>query len=61
VGYLGDLSPNRADSLIWGLAELFPALVRPDPVKKQKEPELDDFGRPVGVGAPLHHSSGWMV
>jgi phage terminase large subunit-like protein len=26
-GYLGDNSPNRADALIWALAELFPALV----------------------------------
>jgi hypothetical protein len=26
-GYVGDGSPNRADALIWGLADLFPALV----------------------------------
>jgi phage terminase large subunit-like protein len=29
AGYLGDGSPNRADALIWGLAELFPALTAP--------------------------------
>jgi hypothetical protein len=27
-GYLGTGSPNRADALIWALAELFPAIVR---------------------------------
>jgi predicted phage terminase large subunit-like protein len=27
VGYLGGNSPNRADSLIWGLTELFPGVV----------------------------------
>lgn len=27
VGYLGDGSPNRADSLVWGLTELFPSVV----------------------------------
>lgn len=26
-GYVGDGSPNRADALIWGLAELFPGLL----------------------------------
>jgi hypothetical protein len=29
VGYLGELSPNRADALIWGLTELFPGMVKP--------------------------------
>lgn len=28
VGYIGQGSPNRADALIWGLSELFPALTR---------------------------------
>lgn len=28
-GYLGGGSPNRADALIWALAELFPAIVSP--------------------------------
>lgn len=28
TGYTGDRSPNRADALIWALAELFPAMVR---------------------------------
>ncbi len=28
-GYIGDGSPNRADALIWALAELFPAIVKP--------------------------------
>ena len=28
-GYMGSNSPNRADALIWALAELFPSMVRP--------------------------------
>src|SRR5574343_224021 len=28
-GYTGDRSPNRADALIWALAELFPGMTRP--------------------------------
>lgn len=42
-GYMGSGSPNRADALIWALAELFPALVRPP-----KDPALDGFA-PVPV------------
>lgn len=39
-GYMGTNSPNRADALIWALAELFPAMVKPrkDPVKVQMIP-----------------------
>lgn len=35
VGYTGEDSPNRADALIWGLAELFPAITKPQTEKKQ--------------------------
>lgn len=28
-GYTGENSPNRADAMIWALAELFPAIVKP--------------------------------
>lgn len=35
-GYIGSRSPNRADALIWALAALFPALVRP--AAKEQEP-----------------------
>jgi len=28
-GYIGERSPNRADAVIWALAALFPAIVRP--------------------------------
>ena len=41
VGYLGSRSPNRADALVWALAELFPAIV--SPVK----------ARPVVVPVPV--------
>jgi len=35
AGYMGGKSPNRADALIWALAELFPAIVR-GPVQEVK-------------------------
>lgn len=38
-GYVGSGSPNRADALIWVLAELFPALVKPEEIKKEPEHE----------------------
>jgi phage terminase large subunit-like protein len=28
AGYTGGRSPNRADALIWGLAELFPGMIK---------------------------------
>lgn len=37
-GYTGNRSPNRADALIWALAELFPAIVKPQAKKIQIEP-----------------------
>lgn len=39
VGYVGSGSPNRADALIWGLSELFPALTKAPDVP---EPEADN-------------------
>lgn len=33
-GYIGERSPNRADALIWALAELFPAVVRQQEERK---------------------------
>lgn len=52
-GYMGEDSPNRADSLIWALAELFPALVSPKTEKKPQRPH-----RP-----PVTHRGGgaWMT
>lgn len=38
-GYTGARSPNRADAHIWGLAELFPALVK---ATRQAEPEIEE-------------------
>ena len=38
TGYTGTGSPNRADALIWGLSELFPALIAgPKPERKSRE------------------------
>jgi len=51
-GYTGNGSPNRADALVWALAELFPALTR-----KAK----DDKPKAVTHGAGYSHSHGWMA
>ena len=48
-GYTGQGSPNRADALIWALAELFPAMVKP--VKEPLKLNLN-----LGGGRP----GGWM-
>jgi phage terminase large subunit-like protein len=37
-GYMGEDSPNRADALIWALAELFPAITKPRTEKKPNQP-----------------------
>lgn len=52
-GYTGGKSPNRADALIWVLAELFPAIVNPrrtDPSKKKALPSQYST-----------HPEGWMA
>ena len=36
TGYTGTGSPNRADAVIWGLSELFPALTAPPKVVREK-------------------------
>ena len=41
-GYLGENSPNRADALVWALAELFPALIA--------GPRVERAPRPARVG-----------
>ena len=50
-GYVGAGSPNRADALIWALAELFPGLTKAK--DEEKEEELEG----------LHHygEQGWMA
>lgn len=48
-GYTGARSPNRADALIWALAELFPAMVKA-PIVKKSSPARD---RHAGAG-------GWL-
>jgi phage terminase large subunit-like protein len=37
-GYLGDRSPNRADAMMWGFAELFPGLARQERLVVKREP-----------------------
>lgn len=49
TGYTGPGSPNRADAHVWGLAELFPALVKP-PKKEGEKPKARNYG-----------GGGWMA
>lgn len=49
-GYMGEQSPNRADALIWALAELFPGLTRSKAEKKEKPVKLPQYA----------HAQGWM-
>jgi phage terminase large subunit-like protein len=39
AGFTGERSPDRADALVWCMAELFPALSRPE--KKHYEPPIE--------------------
>jgi phage terminase large subunit-like protein len=50
VGYTGQGSPNRADSWVWVLSELFPGLVR---AKKEKKERPERSGSYAGA-------QGWM-
>lgn len=47
-GYTGERSPNRADALVWMLAELFPGIVS----ERRKKKELKTM--------PEYQSGGWM-
>lgn len=44
AGYSGDRSPDRADALVWAIAELFPALSRPEKKKYQIPAERNEAG-----------------
>ena len=48
MGFMGAKSPNRADALIWLLAELFPALVS-EPVKAPPKGTPSPFTRTLGI------------
>lgn len=52
-GYTGPKSPNRADALFWGLAELFPGVIR-----KQAEENKPARHRPP---PRITRSNGWMA
>jgi len=49
AGYMGDRSPDRGDAYVWGMTELFPALMRAD------EPPQEDWDAPF-----RGHQGGWM-
>jgi len=50
-GFTGNGSPNRADALVWALAELFPALTRKAKDEKVVAPRV----------AAYSHAHGWMA
>lgn len=51
AGYMGNNSPNRVDAMVWGMTELFPGIVRHDPLRP---PDMSHKYRPT----PGLHSSG---
>jgi phage terminase large subunit-like protein len=51
-GYMGENSPNRADALIWALAELFPGLIR--------APKKTNAER-AAQGHAMNLEQGWMA
>lgn len=53
-GYTGAKSPNRADALIFALAELFPGIV--------KKPKADlDLNRKIDLSKIVSETDGWMA
>ncbi len=48
LGFMGANSPNRADALIWMLAELFPALVT-EPAQPPRKGAPSQFTRTLGI------------
>lgn len=53
-GYMGENSPNRADAMIWGMSDLFPAILA---VKKEKPKEVE---KEHGSG-PRADGLGWLA
>jgi hypothetical protein len=47
-GYTAAGSPNRADALIWALAELFPALVAPPKAERKEREQMRSHAGPRG-------------
>lgn len=45
VGYVGSGSPNRADALFWGLAEIFPGIIKGKKILKPED-ELEEVSEP---------------
>jgi hypothetical protein len=51
-GYTGENSPNRADAMIWGMADLFPELTKPEAKTPDSKPQL--------IHRRLGANTGWM-
>lgn len=45
-GYMGENSPNRADAMIWGFADLFPELLAPTKGKEEVKQQVVHRGGP---------------
>ena len=54
-GFMGELSPNRADALVWAITELFPGVIRP------RKPKTEVIATPRRFYADMSAaSSTWM-
>jgi len=54
-GFMGELSPNRADALVWAITELFPGVVKP---RKQKPDNVIPLRSREYTGRGM--ASSWM-
>lgn len=54
AGYIGDRSPDRADAMVWGLAELFPVLARQEKASAHTLPKVANLGH-----ANVKHNRGF--
>lgn len=50
AGFSGEKSPDRADALVWGLSELFPALSRTEKKPRQAAADRNELGQHGWLG-----------
>lgn len=54
-GFMGEVSPNRADALVWGITALFPGVINP---RKEKSVDHNAISRSHSF---QHAPAAWMV